>query len=58
MDDTVGRIPMIALNPHTAELFNLRMLLYCVPGPTSFRDLQKVGDVMMDTYFAACIAHC
>ena len=57
MADTAGRIPMIAFNPHTAELFYLRMLLYRVPGPTSFRDLRKVGDVMMDTYLAACIAH-
>ena len=57
MADSVGRIPMIAFNPHTAELFYLSMLLYCVPGPTSFRDLQKVGDVLMDTYLAACSAH-
>ncbi|XP_028301369.1 uncharacterized protein LOC114462606 [Gouania willdenowi] len=55
--DTVGRIPMIAFNAHTAELFYLRILLYHVPGPTSFRDLRKVGDVVMDTYLAACIAH-
>ena len=48
---------MIAFNPDTAELFYLCMFLYCVPGPTSFRDLWKVGDVMMDTYLAACIAH-
>ena len=48
---------MISFNPHTAELFYLCMLLYHVPGPTSFRDLRKVGDVMVDTYLAACIAH-
>uniref|UniRef100_A0A8C5G907 ATP-dependent DNA helicase n=1 Tax=Gouania willdenowi TaxID=441366 RepID=A0A8C5G907_GOUWI len=57
MANTVGRIPMIAFNPHTAELFYLRILLYRIPGPTSFRDLRKVGDVVMDTYLAACIAH-
>ncbi len=57
MADTVGRIPMIAFSPHTAELFYVHILLYRVPGPTSFRDLQKVGDVVMDTYLAACIAH-
>ena len=33
MADTSGCIPMIAFNPHTAELC-LCMLLYYVPGPT------------------------
>ena len=46
-----------AFNRHNAELFYLRILLYHVPGPTLFRDLRKVGDVMTDTYLAACIAH-
>ncbi|CAM4546654.1 unnamed protein product [Leuciscus chuanchicus] len=55
--DTVGGIPMIAFNPHTAELFYFRILLYRVPGPTCFKDLRRVGDVVMDTYLAACIAH-
>lgn len=27
MTDTVGEIPIIAFNPHTAELFHLRILL-------------------------------
>ena len=55
--DTVGRIPLIALNPHTVELYYLRILLYRVPGPTCFQDLRRVGDTVMETYLEACIAH-
>ena len=57
MSDTVGRLPMISLNPHTAELYYLRILLYRIPGPTNFKDLRRVNGRVMDTYLAACIAH-
>ncbi|KAJ8364946.1 hypothetical protein SKAU_G00137770 [Synaphobranchus kaupii] len=57
MADTVGRLPLIAFNPHTAELYYLRILLYRVPGPTCFQDLRRVGNRVMETYLAACIAH-
>ena len=57
MADTVGRLPMIALNPHTAELYYLRMLLYRTQGPTCFKDLRCVDGKVMDSYQAACIAH-
>ncbi|KAJ8348928.1 hypothetical protein SKAU_G00275170 [Synaphobranchus kaupii] len=48
---------MIAFNPHTAELYYLRILLYRVPGPTCFQDLRRVGNRVMETYLAACIVH-
>ena len=57
MADTVGRLPMIALNPHTAGLYYLRILPYRVRGPTCFQDIRRVGNASMDIYLAACIAH-
>ncbi len=55
--DTVGRLPIISVNSHNAELYYLRMLLYRVPGPTCFQDRRRVGGRVMETYLAACIAY-
>ena len=48
---------MIALNPHTAELYYLRILLYRLRGPTCFQDLRRVGNASMDIILASCIAY-
>ena len=57
MSDTIGRLPIIKFNPHNAELYYLRMLLYRVPGPTCFSDLKSVNGVSFDSFAETCIAH-
>ena len=51
----IGRIPVINLNPHQSELYFLRMLLYHIPGPTSFEDLRIINDEVQPTFQAACL---
>ena len=51
----MGRIPMINLNPHQAELFYLRMLLHNKAGATSFEDLRTVDGVLASSFQDACV---
>ena len=46
----IGRIPIITLNPHTRELFFLRLLLHHVVGPKSFEDIRTVDGKVYETY--------
>ena len=52
MTDTLGRLYIV--HPKHGECFFLRLLLVKVPGPTSFKDLQKVNGTLYDTFFDAC----
>ena len=52
----IGRMPVISLNPHTKELFFLRVLLHHVKGPKSFEHLRTVDGHVYDTNQDACIA--
>ena len=52
----IGRMPLITLNPHTKELFFLRLLLHHVTGPKSFEDLRTVDGIVHTTNQDACIA--
>ena len=53
---TIGRIPVINLNPKQQDLFFLRMLLHHVPGCTSFEYLKTVNGHQFDTFREACLA--
>jgi hypothetical protein len=55
LSDMIGRIPIISLNPHQSELYFLRLLLYHVPGPTSFEDLRTTENEVLPTFQAACL---
>ena len=52
----IGRMPLISLNPHTKELFFLRVLLHHIKGPRSFKQLRTVDGHLHDTNQDACIA--
>ena len=56
---TMGRIPVVSLTAMSKEKFFLRLLLYHVPGATSFEDLRTViedgKDIVCSTYHEACI---
>ena len=56
MSDKIGRLPIIKFNPHSSELYYLRMLLYKVPGPTCFNDLKMVDGHLHNSYAEACVA--
>ena len=56
MSDTIGRLPIIKFNPHSSELYYLRMLLYKVPGPTCFEDLKKIDGHQHNSYVEACVS--
>ena len=55
----IGRVPIVTLNNYTREVFFLRLLLYHVPGPTSFQNLRTVKidgqNILCNTYQEACI---
>ena len=55
----IGRVPIVTLNNWTRENFFLRLLLYHVPGPTSFENLRTVKidgqNIVCNTYQEACI---
>ena len=51
----IGRIPMISLNAHQAELFFLRLLLHNKAGATSFDDLRTVDGVLCDSFQETCM---
>ncbi len=53
--DTIGRVPVINLNPHQSELYFMRMLLYHKPGATSFADLRTINREEQPTFNAACL---
>lgn len=54
LSDTVGRIPIITLNAHQAELYFLRLLLYHKAGATSFENLRMIDGELQPTFQAAC----
>lgn len=51
---TFGRF--IWVPPTTGELYYLRMMLTVVKGPTTYEDIQKVGDTRHPTFREACFA--
>jgi len=51
----IGRVYFAG--PAAGERYYLRMLLYIVPGPTSWEALRTVNGVVHDTFKAACAAH-
>ncbi len=53
--NTIGRLYFIS--PTAGELFYLRTLLTSIRGPTSFKHLSTVNDVVHDTFRGACVAH-
>ena len=55
MSDTISRMAMVPLNPHTQERFYLRMLLHHVRGPKSYEELRTVDGVTYDTFLEAAI---
>ena len=55
MSDSVGRIPVINLNPHQSELYFMRLLLYHRPGALSFEDLRTIDGELQPTFQAACL---
>ena len=55
LSDTVGRIPVINLNPHQSELYFLRMLLFHKAGARSFSDLRIIDGEEHPTFQAACL---
>ena len=50
--DTIGRIPIVTYSNKQSELYYLRILLYKVPGATSFEDLRQG----LETNQAACLS--
>ncbi|XP_076052786.1 uncharacterized protein LOC143032200 [Oratosquilla oratoria] len=46
---------MYSASPRNAEKFHLRMLLFHVPGATSFDDLKTIGGEQLPTFKDACI---
>ena len=55
MSDTIGRIPIIALNANQSEIYFLRMLLYHRPGATSYADLRTVEGKQCPDFQSACL---
>ncbi|KAG5517186.1 hypothetical protein RHGRI_037823 [Rhododendron griersonianum] len=50
----IGR--MYFASPNCGEKFYLRLLLTIVKGPTSYKDLRTVDNVVYDTFKLACVA--
>ena len=53
---TIGRVPIVPLNPHTMELYALRLILHNTAGATSYEDLKTVDGEVRVSYQAAAIA--
>ena len=53
-ENAIGRVFTVHLN--NSECYYLRLLLYNVRGPTSFKDLTSVDGVAYPSYQAACRA--
>jgi hypothetical protein len=53
---TIGRIPSVPLNPHTMELYSLRLILHNKKGATCFQDLRTVDGEVMPNFQSAAIA--
>ena len=52
---TLGRLPTVPFNPHTMELYALRVLLHHVQGPRNYEDLKTVNGVLFPSFQSACI---
>jgi hypothetical protein len=53
--ESIGRVYMA--HPNEGEKYYLRMLLYVIPGATSFEKLRTVKQKIMPTFKEACIAY-
>ena len=53
---TIGRVPIVPLNPHTMELYALRLILHNTAGATSYEELRTVDGQVRASYQAAAIA--
>jgi hypothetical protein len=53
MDCQIGRVAWVS--PFQREKYYLRMLLYVVPGCSSFEELKTVNGVVMETFQLACL---
>ena len=53
--NTIGRVYMA--HPSETKKYYLRMLLYFIPGATSFEELRTFNNIIMPTFKEACIAH-
>ncbi|XP_058784184.1 uncharacterized protein LOC131658953 [Vicia villosa] len=51
---TIGRLVWVP--PTTGELFYLRMMLTVAKGPTSYKEIRKVGETQYETFREACFA--
>ena len=53
---TIGRVPIVPLNPHTMELYALRLILHNTAGATSYEELRTVDGEVRVSFQAAAIA--
>ena len=53
---TIGRVPIVPLNPHTMELYALRLILHNTAGATSYEELRTVDGEVKASFQAAAIA--
>ena len=53
---TIGRVPIVPLNPHTMELYALRLILHNTAGASSFEELMTVNGQLRSSFQAAAIA--
>ena len=53
---TIGRVPIVPLNPHTMELYSLRLILHNTAGATSYEELRTVDGEVRASFQAAAIA--
>jgi hypothetical protein len=53
MDCQIGRVAWVS--PFQREKYYLRILLYVVPGCSSFEELKTVNGVVMETFQLACL---